>query len=132
MEPLAHASIALMAKPTAPKAPLLALVAATQVPDLLSFGLIAVGVEHGAETHLDFQHGLQYLSQPYVAWSHGLVMCLVASALVAGIAHLIWRERRTSGWRQRRRTEQRIRRIPRTRCTGRRGNCCLMWSSTPG
>jgi len=85
-----------MAKPTAPKAPLLALVAATQVPDLLSFGLMAVGVEHGAETSLDFQHGLQYLSQPSIAWSHGLVMCLVASALVAGIAHLVWHDRRTS------------------------------------
>lgn len=96
MDPLAHASIALMAKPTAPKAPLLALVAATQVPDLLSFGLMAVGVERGAETRLDFQHGLQYLSQPSIVWSHGLLMCLVASALVAGIAYLVWRDRRTS------------------------------------
>ncbi len=59
MEPLAHASIGIMVKPFAPKAPMWALVAATQVPDLLSFGFMALGLEHGAVTRLDFEHGLQ-------------------------------------------------------------------------
>lgn len=63
MEPFAHASIGLMAKPFAPKAPLWALLAATAVPDLLSFGFMAANIEHGAITQLDFDHGLQYLSQ---------------------------------------------------------------------
>ena len=40
MEPLAHASIAFIAKPLIPEAPLWALVAATQVPDLLSFAFL--------------------------------------------------------------------------------------------
>ena len=61
MEPLAHASIGLMAKSIAPKAPLWALLAATQVLDVLSFGFMAAGIEHGAVTQLDFDHGLQYL-----------------------------------------------------------------------
>ncbi len=40
MEPLAHVSVGLIAKPFAPKAPIRALLAATAVPDLLSFGLL--------------------------------------------------------------------------------------------
>ena len=45
MDPLAHASIGLMARPIAPKSPLWALLAATQVPDLLAFGFQATGIE---------------------------------------------------------------------------------------
>jgi hypothetical protein len=85
-----------MAKPFAPKAPLWALVAATQVPDLLSFAFTAAGIEHGAVTQLDFDHGLQYLSQPSISWSHGFFMSVVWSAVVAAIAFLLWRDRRTS------------------------------------
>jgi membrane-bound metal-dependent hydrolase YbcI (DUF457 family) len=96
MDPLAHASIGLMAKPLAPKAPLWALVAATQTPDLLCFGFMAAGIEHEAVTRLDFEHGLQYLSQPSIAWSHGLFMCLVWSLLVGTVAYAFSRERRTS------------------------------------
>jgi membrane-bound metal-dependent hydrolase YbcI (DUF457 family) len=96
MEPFAHASIGLMAKPLAPKAPLWALVAATQVPDLLSFGFMAAGIEHGADTRMDFAHGLQYLSQPAIAWSHGLFMSIVWSVVVAALAWLFLRDRRTS------------------------------------
>ena len=96
MEPFAHASIGLMAKPFAPKAPLWALLAATQVPDLLSFAVMAAGMEHGADTQLDFEHGLQYLSQPSTPWSHGLFMSVVWSVVVAAIALLFWRDRRTS------------------------------------
>ncbi|MCL4248871.1 MAG: hypothetical protein KJ065_12060 [Anaerolineae bacterium] len=96
MDPLAHASIGLMAKGVAPKAPLWALVAATQLPDLLSFGFFAVGLEHGAETRLDFEHGLQYVSQPSIPWSHGFFMCVVWSLLVMAIAFYLSRNRRTS------------------------------------
>ena len=96
MDPLAHASIGLIAKPLVPKAPLWALLAATQVPDLLSFGFMAAGLEHGAVTQLTFEHGLQYLSPPFIPWSHGLLMSVVWSIVVAAIAWLFSRDRRTS------------------------------------
>jgi membrane-bound metal-dependent hydrolase YbcI (DUF457 family) len=96
MDPLAHASVGLMAKPIAPKAPLWALLAATQVPDLLSFGFLATGIEQSATTQLDWEHGLQYLSQPSIAWSHGLFMCIVWSVVVGAIALRFYRDRRTS------------------------------------
>jgi membrane-bound metal-dependent hydrolase YbcI (DUF457 family) len=96
MDPLAHASIGLMAKPLVPKAPLWALVAATQFPDLLSFGLMAAGLEHGAVTSLDFEHGLKYLSPPSIPWSHGLSMSIVWSVIMAAIAQLFFRDRRVS------------------------------------
>jgi hypothetical protein len=67
MDPLAHASIGLMAKPLVPKAPLWALIAATQVPDLLSFAFMAAGIEYGATTRMDIEHGLQYLSPSTIA-----------------------------------------------------------------
>jgi hypothetical protein len=90
MDPLARASVGLMARPFAPQAPLWALIAATHVPDALSLSLMAVGIERGADTQLDLAHGLQYLSQPSIAWSHGLLMTLVLTScstllpLVAG------------------------------------------------
>ena len=96
MDPLAHASIGLMVKPIASKAPLWALLAATQVPDLLSFAFMAAGIEHGAITQLDFEHGLQYLSPPMIPWSHGFFMSIVWSVVVAAIALFFCRDRRTS------------------------------------
>ncbi len=54
-----HALIGLMVKPFIPKAPLWALIAACEVPDLLFFGFQAAGVEDQAATKLDFAHGLQ-------------------------------------------------------------------------
>ena len=96
MDPIAHASIGLMAKPLVPKAPLWALLVATQVPDLLSFGFMAAGLEHVAVTQVDFENGLRYLSPPFVPWSHGLCMSIVWSVIVAAIAFLFSRDRRTS------------------------------------
>jgi membrane-bound metal-dependent hydrolase YbcI (DUF457 family) len=96
MDPLGHASIGLMVKPLAPKAPLWALLAATAVPDLLFFGFQAAGLEYQAVTQFDLGHGLQYLSPPSIPWSHGLFMCIVWSAMVAIIAFLFSRDRRTS------------------------------------
>ena len=96
MDPIAHASIGLITKLVAPKTPVLALLAATQVPDLLSFAFMAAGVEHGADTVLDLEHGLRYLSLPSIAWSHGLLMGAVWSLLVATIAFVFCRDRRAS------------------------------------
>jgi hypothetical protein len=96
MDPLAHASIGLIAKTIVPQAPLGALLTATQVPDLLCLGFMAAGIEHGAVTQLDLDHGLEYLSAPSIPWSHGLFMCMVWSVVIAAIALLLWRDRRTS------------------------------------
>jgi hypothetical protein len=85
-----------MAKWIAPKTPVWALLAATQVPDLLSFAFMAAGVERGADTVLDLDHGLRYLSLPSIAWSHGLLMCVVWSLVVAAIAFVLCRDRPTS------------------------------------
>jgi hypothetical protein len=77
MDPVAHASVALMAKPAVPEAPLWALIAATQLPDLLFFAFEAAGLEQQAETRINFHQGLIYLSQPTMHLSHGLLMTLV-------------------------------------------------------
>ncbi len=96
MEPLAHASIGLMAKPIAPKAPLWALVAAPQVPDLLYFGFRAAGIENPGVSAMDYSQGLGISSPPFYPWSHGLFMCLAWSVIVAAIAFFFCRDRRTS------------------------------------
>ena len=96
MEPLAHASIGLMAKPIAPKAPLWALIAATQVPDLLYFGFNAAGIEDPGVSTTDFTRGLVTSTLPFYPWSHGLLMCIVWSLVVAAIAFLLSRDHRTS------------------------------------
>lgn len=79
-----------------PKAHLLVLVAATQVPDLLFFAFEATGIEHQAVTHMDFSQGLTYLSPARIPFSHGLLMWLVWSAMVGAIAFVFYRHRRTS------------------------------------
>lgn len=94
--PFAHASIGLFSKSAAPKAPLWALIAATQVPDLLFFVFEAAGIEHPAETQTRLSRGLTYLSPGQIQWSHGLVMCLVWSVVTGLIAYLFLRDRRAS------------------------------------
>ncbi|MBN2556728.1 MAG: hypothetical protein JXA97_12380 [Anaerolineales bacterium] len=96
MEPLAHASIALMAKPIAPKAPLWALIAATQVPDLRYFGFSALGIEDPGVSTADFTQGLSASIPPTYPWSHGFFMCIVWSVIVAAISYAFLRDRRTS------------------------------------
>ena len=46
MDPIAHASVALMAKPAVPRVRLWVLLAAAQVPGLLFFAFEAAGMEH--------------------------------------------------------------------------------------
>ena len=85
------------AKPVAPKVPLWSLLAASQVSDLLCFGLAAVGLETLGVSHSDLGRGVQIEVPASVPWSHGLLMSVVWSLLVAGIAYLISRSARTSG-----------------------------------
>ena len=95
MDPIAHASIGLIARPAAPKAHLLVLIAATQVPDLLFFALEAAGIEHQAVTRMDFRRGLTYLSPARIFWSHGLAACIAWSAVAGALATWGYRDRRT-------------------------------------
>jgi hypothetical protein len=95
MDPIAHASIALMARPAAPKAHPLVLIAATQVPDLLFFALEATGIEHQAVTRMDFKRGLSYLKPAWIPWSHGLTACLAWSAVAGALATWGYGDRRT-------------------------------------
>jgi membrane-bound metal-dependent hydrolase YbcI (DUF457 family) len=95
MDPIAHASIAFMARPAAPGAHPLVLIAATQVPDLLFFAFEAAGLEHQAVTRMDFRRGLTYLSPAHIPWSHGLTACIVWSAVAGALATWSYRDRRT-------------------------------------
>jgi membrane-bound metal-dependent hydrolase YbcI (DUF457 family) len=95
MDPIAHASVGLMAKAAFPKAPLFALLIATEVPDLLFFAFQAAGIERQAVTQMDFRKGLTYLSPASIPWSHGLFMCIVWSMVAGGIAFLLYRRRQT-------------------------------------
>jgi hypothetical protein len=97
MDPIAHASVALMVRPAAPKAHLLVLLAATQVPDLLFFALEAAGIEHQAVTRMDLRWGLTYLSPARIPWSHGLTTCIAWSAVAGALATWSYRDRRTGG-----------------------------------
>jgi hypothetical protein len=96
MDPLGHASIGLITKSLYPKAPLWALLVATQVPDILFFGFQAAGLEHQAVTTFDLKNGLQYQSPPSIPWSHGLSMCIVWSVVVMLIAFIFCRDLQTS------------------------------------
>jgi hypothetical protein len=92
----AHFGVAFAARPLAPKAPLWALLVAGEALDLLCFGFIAAGIESMGVSQTDLANGIQILTAPSLAWSHGLFMSLVWSALVAGIAFLALRDRRAS------------------------------------
>jgi hypothetical protein len=95
MGPPGHLGIGFAAKRVAPKAPLWALLVATEVLDLLSFLFMAAGIERIGTTTIDLSQGIQYLSPASVPWSHGLFMSVVWSVLAGGIAYLVYRDRRT-------------------------------------
>jgi multisubunit Na+/H+ antiporter MnhC subunit len=97
MLPPGHLAMGLMAKRIAPKAPLWALLTASLLPDILGVGFRLVGIENYDYNAFDAALGT-YISVPMRRyWSHGLLMTFVWSALVAVVAYLVWRDRRTSG-----------------------------------
>ena len=96
MGPPGHFGIGLAAKPAAPKAPLWALLVATEVPDLLFFAFQAAGIENAAVSTTDMSRGIEILSPGSIPWSHGLFMCVVWSIVAAAVAFLFYRDRRTS------------------------------------
>jgi hypothetical protein len=96
MGPIGHIAIGVAAKPAAPRAPLLVLVLATEVLDLLSFACVATGIENTGLSQTDLIHGVQLLIPASIPWSHGLFMSVVWSALAAVAALLYFRDRRTA------------------------------------
>ncbi len=96
MEP-GHLGVALAAKPLAPKAPLWALLAASEALDLLCFGFVAIGAEHTGVSQADITRGIRVLAPGLIPWSHGLLMSLVWSLAAAGIGYLVVRDWRASG-----------------------------------
>jgi len=92
-----HLGVGLAAKCLAPKAPLMALLVASEALDLLSFGFIAAGVEEVGITSADFSRGLEVIALGSMPWSHGLFMSIFWSLLIVAIAFIITRDRRTSG-----------------------------------
>ena len=96
MGPPGHLGVGFAAKRIAPKAPLWALLVATEMLDLLCFAFMALGIERMAVTTTNIRQGMTIVTPGTVPWSHGLLMSIVWSTVVAGIAHFVFRDRRTS------------------------------------
>jgi hypothetical protein len=91
-----HFGVAFAAKTVAPKAPLWALLVASETLDLLSFGFMAAGIENAGVSQSSVTQGVQILSPASIPWSHGLFMSLVWSVLAGGIAYLLLHDRPAS------------------------------------
>ncbi|MBN1122552.1 MAG: hypothetical protein JXJ17_15860 [Anaerolineae bacterium] len=92
-----HFGIGFAAKPAAPKAPLWALLLATELLDILSIAFLTLGIEQASVTETTLSQGLVYKSIGYIPWSHGLLMSIVWSLLAAGITCLISKDIKTGG-----------------------------------
>jgi hypothetical protein len=92
----AHLAIAFAAKPAAPKAPLWALLVASEALDLLCFGFMALGWESAGVNQMDFVQGLRVTVPGIIPWSHGLFMAIVWSVFGAAVAYTFLKDRRAS------------------------------------
>ena len=81
MGPPGHIAIAFATKHMAPKVPLIILLLATELIDLLAFAFIAMGLERTAP-------------DPWFPWSHGLFMSAVWSLLGGTVAYALYHDRR--------------------------------------
>jgi len=96
MSGIGHLAPGLLAKTVVPTVPMWVFLAAGETNDLLYFAFTATGIEKPASTTTSFTEGVRYLAQGSIPWSHGFFMSVVWSALFAGIAYLIWRNRKVS------------------------------------
>lgn len=96
MSGLGHLAPGLLAKSVQPKVPLWIYLAAGETNDLLYFAFTATGIEKPATTTMSFAEGVKYIAQGSIPWSHGFTMSVVWSAVIAGIAYLVWRDRSVS------------------------------------
>ncbi|CAG0936512.1 hypothetical protein TFLX_05389 [Thermoflexales bacterium] len=81
-----HLAVGLAAKRVAPRAPLIVLLLASELLDILCFVFIFAGLERAGEGS----------DLGYLPWSHGLFMAVVWSLAAGAIAWLFSRDRRVS------------------------------------
>lgn len=96
MSGIGHLAPGLAAKSVVVKVPLWVFLLAAETNDLLYFAFTAIGIEKPATTTMDFTHGVRYLTQGSIPFSHGFFMSVIWSLAAAGIAFLFWRDRRVS------------------------------------
>lgn len=94
MSGIGHLAAGFAAKPSAPKIPLLVLLAASETNEILYFLFTAIGVEEKAVITFSFSEGARHLTQTSNPWSHGLFMSFVWSLLVGGAGFLVYKDRR--------------------------------------
>ncbi len=81
-----HLGVGLAAKRIAPRTPLIVLLAASEVLDILCFVFIFAGLERASEN----------LELSYIPWSHSLFMAVVWSIVAGAITFFFARDRRMS------------------------------------
>jgi hypothetical protein len=81
-----HLAIGLAAKRATPRTPLIILLVASELIDLLCFAFIFAGLERSSEQ----------LNLSYIPWSHSLFMSVVWSLVIGAIVFLFARDRRMS------------------------------------
>lgn len=96
MSGIGHLAPGLLAKTVEPRVPLWVYLVAGETNDLLYFAFTATGIERSSDTTMNFTEGVRYLTQGSVPWSHGFFMSVVWSAAIAGLAYLVWRDRKIS------------------------------------
>ena len=96
MSGIGHLAPGLITKTTAPEVPLWAFLLAGETNDLLYLAFTSLGVEKPATSTMNFTNGVTYLTQGSIALSHGFFMSVVWSLLGAGLAQLIWKDRKIS------------------------------------
>jgi hypothetical protein len=77
-----HLGLGFAVKPTAEKVPLLLLLIASEMLDILSFIFEALGIERFAVMHMDFEHGLQTITPGYIPWSYTRYKKIPISAVI--------------------------------------------------
>ena len=96
MSGLGHLAAGFASKPSTPKVPLLVFLAASETNEIMYFLFTAAGIEQTARISIDFTQGVRYLDAAVNPWSHGLFMSVVWSLLAAGIAAMVYRDRRSA------------------------------------
>ena len=96
MSGIGHLAPGFIAKTVEPKVPLWIYLVAGESNDLLYFAFTATGLEKPSATSMSFSEGVKYLTHGSIPWSHGFFMSVVWSGVIAGIAYLVWRDKKVS------------------------------------
>jgi membrane-bound metal-dependent hydrolase YbcI (DUF457 family) len=96
MDPVAHTSIALIAKRINNSISLITLIIGTQITDLLFLIFQFAGIEKGGKTTIDFTNGMKYNQTPVINFSHSVVSAIICTFLIFFIAQLIFKRIKVS------------------------------------